>query len=51
MKVCVPVQENKGLDSVAYDHFGSAPFFLIHDLESNETQIIQNGDLHHAHGM
>lgn len=51
MKVCVPVQENEGLDSIVYDHFGSAPFFLIYDLESKETKIIENSDLHHAHGM
>jgi predicted Fe-Mo cluster-binding NifX family protein len=51
MKVCIPVQENKGLDSIAYDHFGSAPFFLICDSESKEIKAIDNGDLHHAHGM
>lgn len=51
MKVCIPVQENKGLDSIAYDHFGSAPFFLIYDLAKEEIKVIVNGDLHHAHGM
>lgn len=51
MKVCIPVQENKGLESIVYNHFGSAPFFLIHDLESKETKAIENGDLHHTHGM
>lgn len=51
MKVCIPVQENKGMDSIAYGHFGSAPFFLIYDLEKGETKAIKNGDLHHEHGM
>lgn len=51
MRVCIPVQENKGLESIAYNHFGSAPFFLIYDTESKETKAIENGDLHHAHGM
>lgn len=51
MKVCVPVEENKGLDSVAYGHFGTAPFFLIYDIENEEMKIIKNGDLHHEHGM
>lgn len=51
MKVCIPVKENKGLDSIAYNHFGSAPFFLICDLEKDEIKVIQNEDLHHAHGM
>ncbi len=51
MKVCIPVQENKGLESIAYNHFGSAPFFLIYDLESEQIKVIENEDLHHAHGM
>lgn len=51
MKVCIPVKENKGLESNPYNHFGSAPFFLICDLEKDEIKVIQNEDLHHAHGM
>ncbi|KNF08602.1 hypothetical protein CLPU_6c00880 [Gottschalkia purinilytica] len=51
MKVCIPAQENKGVDSIAYNHFGSAPFFLIYDLEKEEIKVIENGDLNHAHGM
>ena len=51
MKICIPVQENKGLDSIAYDHFGSAPFFLIVDSENNGVKTIENNDLHHTHGM
>lgn len=51
MKVCIPVKENKGLDSIAYNHFGSAPFFLVYDLDSEEMKVIENSDLHHAHGM
>lgn len=51
MKVCIPVKENKGLESVPYNHFGSAPFFLICDSESGEIKVIENGDMNHAHGM
>ncbi|SDK91431.1 NifB/NifX family molybdenum-iron cluster-binding protein [Natronincola ferrireducens] len=51
MKVCIPVQENEGLDSIIYNHFGSAPFFLIYDLDREEIKTIENKDLHHAHGM
>jgi predicted Fe-Mo cluster-binding NifX family protein len=51
MKVCIPIKENKGLDSTAYNHFGTAPFFLIYDLENEEMKVIENGDLHHSHGM
>ncbi|MBE6067825.1 MAG: diguanylate cyclase [Clostridium lundense] len=51
MKVCIPIEENKGLESIAYNHFGTAPFFLIYDLENEEIKVIQNGDLNHSHGM
>ena len=50
MKVCVPVSENKGMESVPFGHFGSAPEFVICDLESNEVKSINNGDLGHEHG-
>lgn len=51
MRICIPVKENKGLDSVAYNHFGSAPYFLIYDDENENVKVIENGDLHHEHGM
>lgn len=51
MKICIPVQENKGLDSIVYDHFGSAPHFLIYNVENEEIKIITNNDAHHEHGM
>lgn len=51
MRVCIPVEENRGENSIAYNHFGSAPFFLIYDLENSEMKVINNGDLNHAHGM
>ena len=50
MKVCIPVSENKGMESVPFGHFGSAPEFVICDLESNEVKSINNGDLGHEHG-
>lgn len=50
MKVCIPVVENKGMDSVPFNHFGSAPMFIICDLESNDVRSIGNGDLDHEHG-
>lgn len=51
MKICIPVEENKGLESIPYGHFGSAPYFLIYDMEKKELKVINNGDMHHAHGM
>ncbi|OQY29803.1 MAG: diguanylate cyclase [Candidatus Cloacimonetes bacterium 4572_55] len=50
MKICIPTQEDKGINSVAYGHFGSAPCFIIHDTEKNETISVLNDDRTHAHG-
>ena len=41
MKVCIPVEENKGLDSKPYGHFGSAPIFVVCDLESGEVKSLK----------
>ena len=50
MKVCIPVEVNNGLESKPYGHFGSAPLFVVCDLESGEVSSINNGDLGHEHG-
>ena len=50
MKVCFPVKSNEGMSSIPYNHFGSAPEFVICDLESNSVKAIGNGDLGHEHG-
>ncbi|MDD6794541.1 MAG: NifB/NifX family molybdenum-iron cluster-binding protein [Clostridiaceae bacterium] len=50
MKVCFPVKSNEGLKSVPYGHFGSAPLFVIYNLETKEVMPINNGDLNHEHG-
>lgn len=50
MKVCFPVQKNDGLDSVVYNHFGSAPLFVVIDTDTNGLAAINNRDQHHTHG-
>jgi predicted Fe-Mo cluster-binding NifX family protein len=51
MKVCIPIKDNKGLSSIAHNHFGSSPLFMIYDTDTEITKVIENGDLHHTHGM
>ena len=51
MRICIPVEEDRGLESPVCGHFGSAPLFLIVDTESNETETVPNQNQHHAHGM
>ena len=51
MRVCFPTEDLKGVESLVYGHFGSAPGFVIVDTENMHTEEVRNGDLHHAHGM
>jgi len=50
MKICFPVQNDEGLTSTVFNHFGSAPKFVVVDTDTNGVATINNGDQHHAHG-
>jgi predicted Fe-Mo cluster-binding NifX family protein len=50
MKVGFAVQVNQGLDSVVYNHFGSAPAFVIVDTELKQVSSLDNTNAHHVHG-
>ncbi len=50
MKVCFPVFEIEGLESEVYGHFGSAPAFVVVDLDTKELTAITNQDRIHQHG-
>jgi len=50
MKICFPIQNDNGIESAVYNHFGSAPIFLVMDTETNSVASINNRDQHHAHG-
>jgi predicted Fe-Mo cluster-binding NifX family protein len=51
MNICIPVNEDKGLQSQVCAHFGSAPAFLIVDTDSKGCRAIVNRNQHHGHGM
>jgi predicted Fe-Mo cluster-binding NifX family protein len=50
MKICFPVQNDNGVESTVYSHFGSAPVFIVIDTETNGVASINNQDQHHTHG-
>jgi predicted Fe-Mo cluster-binding NifX family protein len=50
MKVCFPVQEDQGVESSVFNHFGSAPLFIVVDTKTNAVHLINNKDKHHEHG-
>ena len=51
MKICFPVELDKGLESQIFGHFGSAPFFVMFDTGDKTTSTINNQDLGHIHGQ
>jgi hypothetical protein len=50
MKVGFAVQSDEGLESKVYNHFGSAPMFVVVETGAAKVQTIQNQDLNHSHG-
>ena len=50
MKVGFAVELNRGLESIVYGHFGSAPAFIIVDTELKQVSAVENSDAHHVHG-
>ncbi len=51
MKICIPTEEQKGLESLAYGHFGSAPYFFIYDTVAKDFEILNNNESEHEHGQ
>jgi len=50
MKVGFAVQANEGIGSKVFNHFGSAPVFVIVDAATGEITNVDNKDLNHVHG-
>lgn len=50
MKIAIPVEDARGLESPVYGHFGSAPCFLVYDSGSQAASVVDNRQLAHEHG-
>jgi predicted Fe-Mo cluster-binding NifX family protein len=51
MKIAFPTQDNRGLESPVYGHFGTAPFFTVVDDQTGAFEAVSNMDLNHSHGQ
>jgi predicted Fe-Mo cluster-binding NifX family protein len=51
MKLCFPVYKMSDFESEVYEHFGSAPAFMLVDSDTEAITVINNADQHHTHGM
>ncbi|RKZ11635.1 hypothetical protein DRQ53_01705 [bacterium] len=50
MKICIPSQDDHGLESEIHDHFGSAPWFTIVDTANDEAVAVRNPSCHRSVG-
>ena len=50
MKIAFPTVEDRGMESPVYGHFGSAPFFVLVDAQTDALEIVNNADAGHLHG-
>jgi predicted Fe-Mo cluster-binding NifX family protein len=50
MKIAFPTEENKGMSSAVFGHFGSAPHFIIVDSDILTFEFTANPDREHQHG-
>jgi predicted Fe-Mo cluster-binding NifX family protein len=50
MNICIPVDSDQGLQSRVCGHFGSAPAFVIVDLDTSGCRAVINTNQEHQHG-
>lgn len=50
MNICIPVLDDRGLESPVSSHFGSAPMYLLADSETRQTRALSNARTVHEHG-
>jgi len=50
MRICMPIEDNKGLGSKIFNHFGSAPFFLVYNTVADDIKVVNNSNQNHVHG-
>lgn len=50
MIIAFPIVENNGLKSDVHGHFGSAPYFVFLDLDTDQVEVLENPDQDHQHG-
>jgi predicted Fe-Mo cluster-binding NifX family protein len=46
MKICIPTNDDRGLESELCTHFGSAPFFVVTNAEHPVPKVVQNPQCH-----
>lgn len=47
MRLLIPIDESKGIESGLSSHFGHCPFFAIYETETKKVEIVRN-ELDHS---
>ena len=42
MRICIPSNTDQGMAATVSQHFGSAPYFTVVDLDSGDLRVLQN---------
>lgn len=50
VNICIPVTADRGLESPVSGHFGSAPIFMLVDVETRAARALSNARAVHEHG-
>jgi len=51
MRIGIPIDEDRGLESPVCGHFGGAPAFLVVDTDQGTLQTLMNDHGHESHGQ
>ncbi|MBN2194938.1 MAG: NifB/NifX family molybdenum-iron cluster-binding protein [Polyangiaceae bacterium] len=51
MRIGIPIEEDRGQDSLICPHFGGAPAFLVVDTDLGTSETLSNDHGHDAHGQ
>jgi len=51
MKIAFPTEDDRGVDSLVYGHFGSARYFIVVESEDEGVKTAVNQDAEHQHGQ
>ena len=48
MIICIPTEDERGVESKAHGHFGSAPYFTVVDINEGRPEVLSKPDCQHA---
>lgn len=50
MRICIPTEDDRGMEGKVCGHFGSAPFYTLIDTDGDTCEIIGNSHGEQGHG-